>query len=134
MDKRKYEYSHFLLFVAFSIIASIPIACVDADPFGFNKKTIVGKYCLERFDTKSFYINKDGTDLSGCGYIGGATTYLFWNEEYVVANRSHCAGPSGWMVIDLKSDSLSGPFETEVINARFPNNKPISAQEAWKKL
>jgi hypothetical protein len=76
--------------------------------------------------------------LQGGSFIGGIVLRIGWNSRYVVAERYSFArgDPDGWMIIDVKTGGMTGPFPESEIEAR-PELQSIQiygAAEAWKKL
>ena len=104
-----------------------------------SDRKLVGPYSLERFDENGkFYINKAGVDLSGGGIIDGIALRIGWNSHYIVAERysMYRGDPDGWMIIDVKTGAMSGPFSEADFQTR-PESKGIKiyeASEAWKSL
>jgi hypothetical protein len=63
-----------------------------------------------------------------------------WNQDLIVAWRTAISGRSGWMVIDVGSRTITGPFSDQelVEEARErPELRAIkiySVKEAWDRL
>ena len=104
-----------------------------------QQRKIVGSYRLEQWeDFKTYYLDKKGQENSGGGIINGVVLRIGWNDRYIVAERhaNYRGDSDGWMIIDVKSDVISGPFNEADFHAR-PEAKDIQiyeAGEAWKKL
>ena len=109
--------------------------------FGGWERKVVGKYRLEQFeDFKTYYLHKAGQDDSaeGGSIIGGIVLRIGWSSRYIVAERHsiYRGDPDGWMIIDVESGKISGPFTETAFQAR-PESKGIQiyeASEAWKRL
>ena len=108
----------------------------DQDPFGLSTRRITGNYSLERFEGGLYYIQRKGHRKDGGGYIEGTVEYIGWTQnEIFVKRRSTSRGdPDGWMVIDLRSDTVQGPFSEELFRGRYPNTNVTKPAEAWKRL
>jgi hypothetical protein len=126
-----------LLSLAFSLYG-----CMDQDPFDLAKRKIVGDYSLERWeDDRTFYLHDSGREydkFSDLGPIGGTVVEIGWSDNYIVAKRkSHVGGAvDGWMVIDVRTKEVTGPFTLEAIRAdnRFTKLALLPASEAWQNL
>ncbi|NJK93431.1 MAG: hypothetical protein HC904_17415 [Blastochloris sp.] len=118
------------------LLALTVTSCMDADPFGLSSRRIAGKYQLERFEGGNYYLLKDGHEGSGGGYLDGTILEIGWDSDTIAAKR--CANfrgdPDGWMIIDLKSDKLTGPVTEEVFRKSYPSLKSYDPETAWKKL
>ena len=59
-----------------------------------------------------------------------------WTDKEVFVKRFSTlrADPDGWIVIDLRSDKLQGPFSDEDFRSRFPTVVFMSPADAWKRL
>jgi hypothetical protein len=62
--------------------------------------------------------------------------YLGWTDKEIFVKRRSTSGgdPDGWMVIDLQSDTVQGPFSEEVFRGRYPKAKVTTPAEGWKHL
>jgi len=106
-----------------------------------RQHTIAGGYRLEQFeDGHTYYLHKSGHDDSADGgsIIGGIVLRLGWSSRYIVAERYsiYRGDPDGWMIIDVKSGTMSGPFSESDFRAR-PEAQGIQVyqvSEAWKIL
>lgn len=106
-----------------------------------QQHTIAGDYRLEQFeDGQTYYLHKRGHDDSSAGgsIIGGIVLRLGWSSRYIVAERHsiYRGDPDGWMIIDVQSGAMSGPFTEAEFRAR-PEAQGIQVyqvSEAWKKL
>ena len=109
--------------------------------FGGLERTVVGDYRLEQFkDFKTYYLHREGQDdsLEGGSFIGGIVLRIGWSSRYIVAERHsfYPGDPDGWMVIDVKTGNLTGPFTEAEFKARQESQgiQIYGASEAWKKL
>jgi hypothetical protein len=106
-----------------------------------QQHTVAGDYRLEQFeDGQTYYLHKRGHDDSseGGSIIGGIVLRLGWSSRYIVAERHsiYRGDPDGWMIIDVQSAAMSGPFTEAEFRAR-PEAQGIQVyqvSEAWKKL
>lgn len=106
-----------------------------------NERTVAGAFRLELFeDGTTYYLHKRGQDDSSQGgsIIGGIVLRLGWSSRYIVAERHsiYRGDPDGWMIIDVQSGAMSGPFTETEFRAR-PEAQGIQVyqvSEAWKKL
>ena len=125
------------------IVASIGVVVLLAAAalfiFGGWERTVVGNYRLQQWeDFETYYLNKKGQEDSGGGVIDGIVIRIGWSDHYIIVERhaNYHGDPNGWMVIDVNSDKITGPFTETEIRAR-PELKDIptyQAAEAWKKL
>lgn len=120
-------------------------ACMDQDPFGLSNKTISGDYYLEKWeDGTTFYLHdkkKEYNDFpveTGPGPIGGIVIEMGWSKNFIVALRyAHFRGDKdGWMIIDVKKKTVTGPFTDTEIEKTLSSQKikPIPAGQAWEEL
>ena len=106
-----------------------------------QQHTIAGDYRLEQFeDGKTYYLHKRGHDDSpeGGSIIGGIVLRLGWSSRYILAERHsiYRGDPDGWMIIDVQSGAMTGPFAYTEFLAR-PEAHGIQVyqvDEAWKRL
>ena len=107
-----------------------------------DTKSLPGKFQLERWeDNKSFYLLGPSIlpdHAQGGGAIGGLLIRLAWNEDIIAAERfaTFRGDPDGWMIIDVKSGSISGPVSTAQFDAiRGSYHLEVkTATEAWNAL
>jgi len=103
-------------------------------------RSIVGGYRLEQFENNHFYLHKDGVDDTKIGgsILEGIVLKIGWNERFIVAERYsfYRGDPDGWMIIDVRSGTITGPFKESELRARAEvrgiQTFPVS--EAWEKL
>jgi hypothetical protein len=109
--------------------------------YGGLERTVVGDYQLEQFkDFRTYYLHKRGLDDSSQGgsFIEGIVLRIGWSSRYVVVERYafYRGDQDGWMVIDVKTGKITGPFTEAEFQAR-PESRGIqiyTAAEAWKRL
>ena len=101
----------------------------------------MGDYRLEQFeDFRTYYLHKSGHDDSseGGSVIGGTVLRIGWSSRYIVAERHSISrgDPDGWMIIDVRSGAMSGPFTETDFRARseVQGIQIYDVSEAWKKL
>jgi hypothetical protein len=110
-------------------------------PGGGKQRTIVGDYRLHQWeDDTTYYLHKRGQDDSSQGgsIIGGTVLRIGWNSHYILAERHSIfrGDADGWMIIDVQSGAISGPFSDIDFRAR-PEAQGIQiyeVSEAWKRL
>jgi hypothetical protein len=124
-----------LTFVAVSLV--LLISC-DQDPFGRSTRAVVGDYQLRQWeDFKTYYLD-DVKDLhDGGGAIEGVVLRIGWDPHHIlVKRRALFGGNEGWMVIDVDSKAVKGPFTDAEISGRrdLSGLKVLRADSAWKKL
>lgn len=106
-----------------------------------SERTVAGAFRLEQWeDGQKYYLHKRGHDDSseGGSIIGGIVLRLGWSGRYIVAERHsiYRGDADGWMIIDVQSGAISGPFTETQFRVR-PEAQGIQiyeASEAWKKL
>ena len=122
------------------LVALLVTGCAGAGDIVVNERTVAGAFSLELFEGGGYYLHKRGQDDSSQGgsVIGGTVQRLGWSSNYIVAERHAIArsDPDGWMIIDVKSGAISGPFSDAEFWAR-PEVQGIQIymmKEAWKRL
>jgi len=101
----------------------------------------VGEFRLEQWeDGSTFYLPRRGHDDSSQGgsIIGGTVTRIGWGTSGILAQRDSIwrGDPDGWMIIDVRTGSISGPF-TDAELQRRPEAHDITTaptREAWRRL
>ena len=106
-----------------------------------QQHTIAGDYRLEQFkDGQTFYLHKRGHDDSADGgsIIGGIVLQLGWSSRFIVAERHsiYRGDPDGWMIIDVKTGAMTGPFTESELRKRSEVSgiQIYEVSEAWKRL
>jgi|SRR5580658_9968448 hypothetical protein len=120
------------------LLLTVMSGCFPGDG---QQRTIIGDYKLHQWeDGITYYLHKQGQDDSSQGgsIIGGTVLRIGWNSRYIVAERHSIfrGDADGWMIIDVQSGVISGPFSDSDFRAR-PEVKDIQiydASEAWGKL
>src|SRR5690606_20749894 len=112
-----------LLIPTAAAIMVIAAGCMDTDPFGLSSKRIAGKYQLEQFESGNYYLLKDGHKSLGGGFIDGTVLAIGWDTDIIAAKRyaNFRGDPHGWMIIDLRSDSMTGPLTDEDFKTSYPS-------------
>ncbi|MBI2510950.1 MAG: hypothetical protein HYV96_03140 [Opitutae bacterium] len=126
-----------------ALVASILTAFLIAGcfPGGGTQRKIAGEFRLERWeDGITYYLHKRGHDDSdeGGSVIGGTVVRIGWSSRHIVVQRySIYRGDfDGWMIIDVQTDSISGPFSDAQVQARddVRGIATYPVAEAWEKL
>ena len=95
-------------------------------PFGTEQRTISGDYRLERSeDGETFYLAEKGRPHSGGGVLEGTVEQIGWNDRFVAVKRQSLVrgdpnSRDGWMIIDLKTKIITGPF-SDTESGTIPN-------------
>jgi hypothetical protein len=109
---------------------------MDQDPLNLSQRKVAGRYRLERFESGKFYLQKTGTsqDIGGC--IEGTVEEIGWTNGFIFAKRyaTYRGDPDGWMVIDIRGESMSGPLPEGEFRKKYPAVQTLGPEEAWKKL
>ncbi|MEO7299553.1 MAG: hypothetical protein ABI042_13370 [Verrucomicrobiota bacterium] len=97
------------------------------------QRTVTGDFRLKQWeDGWTYSLHRRGhKDSSEDGIIGGTVLRMGWSSRFIVAERSE-----GWMIIDVQSGAVSGPFAETEFRTR-PEAQSIqiyNASEAWKRL
>ncbi len=119
----------------------VATALAGCFPFDGAQRKIVGDYLLHQWeDGRTYYLHRRGHDDSSIGgsIIGGTVLRLGWTEHYIAAERYSIfrGDPDGWMIIDVRSGEMSGPFTEPEFRARpeARSMKIYGAPEAWDSL
>jgi hypothetical protein len=119
------------------------VAACDIDPFGFDRRTIVGPYGLFVGEGKFYLILDKWENNRPCGILDGSVTELGWNDQVILVNQEtrSCGGkPSGWMVINVKTGLIEPPVDSATLHAKFQTRPDLSriqvmsARAAWDRL
>ena len=100
-------------------------ACVGAcDIFNRRSQSLPGGYCLELDREFDLYRVQDCSGRrkvsDGVGVLEGTIQEIGWNASVVIASRESCCGAGdGFMLIDIASDKIEGPFSREAIEKRI---------------
>lgn len=97
------------------LVASLASGCVDQDPLGLSRRTLIEPYTLERSEGDIYYIQKSGSLQNGGGVLEGTVEEIGWTNGFIFARRfalmrGDHASPDGWMIIDVAKGQLSGPI------------------------
>lgn len=115
------------------LLAGLLVGCGRGRP-------IVGGYRLEQFENYNFYLHKDGVDDTKIGgsILEGIVLKIGWNEQFIVAERQAFSqgDPNGWMIIDVRSGAINGPFSEAELRKRSEAQgiQLLTVTDAWGKL
>lgn len=100
-----------------------------------NQRKVDGPYRLEIFEG-IFYLEKAGAEETGGGCIEGTVAEIGWTNGFIFAKRysTYRGDPDGWMIINVKKQSIAGPLSETEFRANYPGVKTLSPEDAWKKL
>jgi hypothetical protein len=104
-----------------------------------NSRQIVGDFYLEQWEDFQTYYIEDKMQ-SPVNHLGGAVDGIVkaigWNKNFILLYRQGVAGPDGWIVINVQSRTISGPFLNAEVSAmnELTEIKVISASAAWDLL
>jgi len=127
------------LLALLALVLALSVVFSGCFPFGVQQRKIAGDFSLEQWeDSTTYYLRKRGADNSGGGVIEGTVDRIGWSERYIVVKRRSLfrGDPDGWMIIDLKSKVIVGPFSDADFSVRSQskNIETFAPGEAWKKL
>lgn len=119
------------------VLVVFAVAC-DQDPLRMRERLVLGAYYLEQWeDGETYYLVKPQDQDNGGGVLGGTVVQLGWSGRYIVAERqANFRGDKGWMIIDVTTGLISGPFSGDEIrtHAEVRGTPVLAAAEAWKRL
>jgi hypothetical protein len=109
---------------------------MDQDPLNLSRRKVAGSYRLEKFESGKFYLEKAGITESGGGCIEGTVEAIGWTNGFIFAKRHSTfrGDPDGWMVIDVKKESMVGPLSEAEFRQKYPSVQILSPEDAWKEL
>jgi hypothetical protein len=127
--------ARFLLLVApFPFI----LGCVIRDPFPLNTRHVKGNYRLKQEDAVTYYLVNSAHIGNGGGAIDGTVIRLGWDKQRILVERhaDFRGDLDGFMVIDLKQQTMRGPLSAEEVatKADLSRIKLMPAKEAWEVL
>jgi hypothetical protein len=79
-------------------------------------RRVTGDYWLWRTENDRYYLERGYLgDSSGAGVARGSIDEIGWDDKVVVVRRTSAAGPgaSEWLVFDVKTHAVSGPYSAE---------------------
>lgn len=118
------------------MVTSAALSC-DQDPFGNSRRRIVGQYKLQQWeDERTYYVLGDSTIGQG-GDLAGSVVLIGWNDQFIVAKRRSMAGEVlGWMLIDVRGKTVSGPLDSAALLTRpaLAHIRLLSPDSAWRRL
>jgi hypothetical protein len=100
-------------------------------------RKVSGPYRLERFEENGkFYLERAGVKEPGCSCIDGTVEEIGWTNGLIFARRHafYRGDPDGWMIIDVKKQSMTGPLSEAQFRAKYPVVQTLSPEAAWKQL
>jgi hypothetical protein len=115
------------------------LLCSGCFPGGGKERKLAGDFLLEQWeDGTTYYLRRRGHDSQGGGIIEGTVVRIGWSSRYILAQRYSIfrGDPDGWMIIDVQSGSITGPFTDAQLQAR-PEASGITTlpvAEAWRRL
>ena len=118
------------------------VACVGACDIYVPRRQITGTYYLTQFDVDNFYIedSERPSDTPG-GVLQGSVEQIGWSNEAIVVWRASSVGAdSAWMLIDVRTRSIAGPFTPAEWAERLTRSPALAKIEvhpvrtAWEKL
>jgi hypothetical protein len=103
---------------------------------GFNTKTVIKGYYLERFQEKFYYLQWKGHEIEGVGLLEGTVCQMGWSNSLILAARIPCYGgdKSGWMIVDTAKHTVEGPISDSERLKAYPGITCYSIEVAWEKL
>jgi hypothetical protein len=112
------------------VIVTAP-ACIGVfDIFNRSAKDLSAGYCLVLDREFKDYRVQDCSGrrkvVEGVGVLEGTVTDIGWNDRAIVAKRVASFGESGWMVIDLSTDSVEGAFSDQAIRAKLASDPRLN--------
>lgn len=102
-----------------------------------GQRKISGPYRLVRFDENGkFYLEKAGAEKPGGGCIEGTVEEIGWTNELIFARRhsTYRGDPDGWMVIDVRKESVIGPLSYAEFRQKYPGVQTLAPEDVWRKL
>lgn len=125
---------------ALILVAALCLIACDVDLFGTDAQPITGPYKLEVIEGGHYLLVTSRKVLENCGVIEGDVLRIGWNDRVILFERgSWCSSDKsrpGWMIVDVKTQRIEGPFDLAVIQQR-PDLAAIeikTAEAAWKNL
>lgn len=117
------------------------LLCAGCFPGGGKQRKLPGGFRLEQWeDGTTYYLHRRGHDDSkeGGSIIGGTVVRIGWSTRYILAQRYSIfrGDRDGWMIIDVQSGSITGPFTDAQLQTR-PEATGITTfpvAEAWRRL
>jgi hypothetical protein len=107
------------------------------DPFALSRRTIQGKYQLEREDSATYYLRVAGAD-SAQGFTAGAVDLIGWDEFRIVA---HHTDPTGghrdeWAIVDMEDGMENGPISGHMLkfHPEVAAVRALPAEQRWDEL
>ncbi len=106
-----------------------------------QQRKVAGDYRLEQWeDGQTLLLAQEWPRrfIRGGSIIGGTVLRIGWTSRYMVVERHsiYRGDADGWMIIDVQTGTMSGPFSEADVRAR-PEAQGIQiyeVSEAWKRL
>ena len=117
-----------------SLLLITIVGCMDQDPFGFSEKTIAGDFYIKQWeDGKTFLLGEKGKTDSG---YTDKIIKIGWNKNYILVWVERHNKNIKWLIIDISSNKISGPFNDEEIKNKLEliGIEAIDAGQAWEQL
>lgn len=114
---------------------SLLIAC-DFDPLGLSKRSIVGKYVLERAENNYFLIDPQHQDTGG-GVVEGVVINIGWDQRRILVWRHPIfnGDPDGLVIVDVATGKITRVTASEVsADATLSRIKMLPVADAWTML
>jgi hypothetical protein len=113
-------------------------ACGDGN-FGSDCRSIAGSgysLCRDANGSTVYYIEPAGEYPSDGGVVHGTVKMIGWSDSVIVASRisTFRGDPDGYMVIDLATKKVEGPFTDGEILQKLPNIELQDASKVWLSL
>jgi hypothetical protein len=122
--------------IAICVAVMVVVGCIDQDPFGFNRKSLVGSYSLERAEDGSYRVVVPGQEDGG-GVLEGTVEELAWSSDVILARRraTFRGDPDGWMVIEVATGVIRGPLSGDEVRAdpKLAKMAPEDPTNVWKR-
>ncbi len=109
---------------------------MDQDPFGLSNRKILGPYKLNQIEGGLYYLLKAGEPNNGGGIIEGTVQEISWGKDMIYAKRlaNYGGDQSGWMIIDVTKEKITGPISEDAFRKQFPGVVTWDPATAWGKL
>jgi hypothetical protein len=101
-------------------------------------KKLPGGYTLERWeDGATYYLWAPNAPRDGVGVIDGTVVAIGWNDDIIVVKRyaSFRGDGDGWMIVNIHTSTLEGPFSDAELEKRASGATltVATAEQAFKR-
>lgn len=125
--------------IVLTLVMSAAIAACSDDNFGSDCRSMPGSgysLCRDANGPTVYYVESAGKSPSGGGLIHGTVKTIGWSDSVIVASRisTFRGDPDGYMVINLATKKVEGPFTGDEILRKFPNVELEDASKVWLSL